>query len=342
MRPAVGVAWYQWRVTLARRAASYLAVVVLIALTGGLAMASVAGARRTQSYPTFLASTSPSNLSLTTYDYSGNGVTGLGLERAIAALPDVARVRYVVAPPAVPLSASGAPRFATLSRVSLAASPDGLYYTQDRVVASRGHLADPRSLDQVVLTASAAQALGVRVGQSFDLAFYKASTTNSSSPTRLFVQRVTVTGIGVINSQVLLDDIDRNYGFAFITPALLRKDLRLDPGALRPVYYAVQLRRHHPSIAAVEQQLIHVVPHGFVYEFHVDADTLNTVELALKPESVALGAFGAIAALVCLLLAAQALSRQMRRRAPKASSSYVPSARDRPRSSPTRSCQPRW
>jgi hypothetical protein len=36
------------------------------------------------------------------------------------------------------------------------------------------------------------------------------------------------------------------------------------------------------------------------------------VELALRPESVALGGFGAIAALVCLVLGAQAISRQLR------------------------------
>src|ERR1019366_9176179 len=35
--------------------------------------------------------------------------------------------------------------------------------------------------------------------------------------------------------------------------------------------------------------------------------------LAIKPESVALGSFGAIAALVCLVLAAQAISRLLRR-----------------------------
>src|ERR1019366_7412844 len=39
----------------------------------------------------------------------------------------------------------------------------------------------------------------------------------------------------------------------------------------------------------------------------------SQVELAIKPESVALGAFGAIAALVCLVLAAQAISRLLRR-----------------------------
>ncbi|MGA2124069.1 MAG: FtsX-like permease family protein, partial [Acidimicrobiales bacterium] len=46
---------------------------------------------------------------------------------------------------------------------------------------------------------------------------------------------------------------------------------------------------------------------------HVTSHVLSTVELALKPESVALGAFGVIAALVCLLLSMQAISRLVRR-----------------------------
>ena len=47
-------------------------------------------------------------------------------------------------------------------------------------------------------------------------------------------------------------------------------------------------------------------------EFHVTAGVVTEVELAVKPESVALGGFGAIAALVCLVLGAQAVSRQVR------------------------------
>ena len=49
------------------------------------------------------------------------------------------------------------------------------------------------------------------------------------------------------------------------------------------------------------------------YQFHVTSRVVTEVELAVKPESVALGAFGAIAGLVCLVLGMQAISRQLRR-----------------------------
>ena len=62
------IGWYRFRATLARQLTSYLTVVLLIGLIGGVGMASLAGARRTQSsYPQFLASTNPSDLTMAVY-----------------------------------------------------------------------------------------------------------------------------------------------------------------------------------------------------------------------------------------------------------------------------------
>lgn len=59
-RRSLGAGWYRFRGTFGRRWGGYLSVVVLIGLTGGVAMASIAAGRRTQlSYPTFLSSTTP-------------------------------------------------------------------------------------------------------------------------------------------------------------------------------------------------------------------------------------------------------------------------------------------
>ena len=61
----------------------------------------------------------------------------------------------------------------------------------------------------------------------------------------------------------------------------------------------------------VERELVRLVPPGFTYEFHVTSSIVGQMELSLKPESVALGVFGIIAALVCLVLGLQATSRQL-------------------------------
>ena len=54
---------YRFPATFRRRWGGYLALAVLIGLVGGVAMGSVAAARRSDSsYPTFLASTNPSDL----------------------------------------------------------------------------------------------------------------------------------------------------------------------------------------------------------------------------------------------------------------------------------------
>ena len=66
--------WYRFRATFARRWGGYLSVVVLIGLIGGIAMASIAAGRRTQSsYPTFLASTNPSDMTVSVYEPNGGG-----------------------------------------------------------------------------------------------------------------------------------------------------------------------------------------------------------------------------------------------------------------------------
>ncbi|MGB8197986.1 MAG: FtsX-like permease family protein, partial [Acidimicrobiales bacterium] len=74
----------------------------------------------------------------------------------------------------------------------------------------------------------------------------------------------------------------------------------------------IQLRHGDRGLAKVEAQLESLVPPDYANEFHVAAIVTSTVELAIKPESVALGAFGLIAALVCLILSTQSLSRQIR------------------------------
>jgi hypothetical protein len=57
------VAWFWSRASFPRRRASYVGIVILLAVLGGVAMASVSGARRTESsYNTFLASTNPSDM----------------------------------------------------------------------------------------------------------------------------------------------------------------------------------------------------------------------------------------------------------------------------------------
>jgi hypothetical protein len=67
MTQALRVAWYRFRVGFRQRWTGYLSIVLLIGSIGGIAMASIAGAQRTESsFHQFLESTNPSDLALIT------------------------------------------------------------------------------------------------------------------------------------------------------------------------------------------------------------------------------------------------------------------------------------
>src|SRR5271167_3361059 len=113
-RTFMAVAWYRFRATFARRWGGYLAIVLLVGLVGGLAMGAIAGARRTQSsYPTFLASTNPSDMNAAVFSSHGGNAPNLATK--LAHLAGVKRVRVVLAPTLVPLAKNGAPELGVIA-----------------------------------------------------------------------------------------------------------------------------------------------------------------------------------------------------------------------------------
>src|SRR3954453_23145130 len=76
-------------------------------LVGRIALASVAAARRTQSsFPEFLASTNPSDLTMSVYGFdTASSQYSQALTDAVRALPQVAQVESWVGIGAVPLKA---------------------------------------------------------------------------------------------------------------------------------------------------------------------------------------------------------------------------------------------
>jgi FtsX-like permease family len=327
MRQVLGVAWYRFRATLGSRWRGYLSVVLLIGLLGGVAMASVAAGRRTQSsYPTFLASTNPSDLTVSIGSNSPDaGSFDAAVTTAIARLPDLRRVDSLVSPAVVPLAADGAPSLAGLqsSFLQFVGSPGGMFFNEDRATVVAGRMADPARADQAVMTESAAQQARLHIGQVLPLGYYTAAQIASpgfGTPRvrpRLRVN-VRLVGIVVLNRQVVQDDVDRASGFVIFTPALIRAataaspggHLTLAPGA--PVLYGMQLDHGGRDVAAVERAFARVAPADSNYTFNAASRVVTEVEIAVKPESVAVGVFGAIAGLVALVIGILAISRQFR------------------------------
>jgi hypothetical protein len=108
------VAWYRFQTTLAGRRGGYLSVILLVGLVGGVAMAAVAAARRTQSsFPAYVASTNPSDFGAVTGVLNPLAGSNLGYDPSligtIAHLPHVARSRAHRGSTSFPSAATGHP-----------------------------------------------------------------------------------------------------------------------------------------------------------------------------------------------------------------------------------------
>ena len=149
---------YRFRSTFRGRRGGYLALLLLVGLVGGVAMGSIAAARRTQSsFPTFLASTNPSDMSLgpRLYNPSLGYDTGYNasLVHAISRLPHVKQAKSFAGLNAYQLRPNGSPN--TAINDNIVGSVDGEYFTQNRVTVVRGRMANPNRPDEMVMSAGA-------------------------------------------------------------------------------------------------------------------------------------------------------------------------------------------
>jgi hypothetical protein len=317
------VASYRFRATFAHRWGGYLALVLLIGLLGGLAMGAVAAARRTQSsFHAFIASTNPSDITLGTALYNPASPDGAGydasLVHTIAHLPHVKHVESYASFNGALLGPNGAPSSVFVNsnaNVNTEGSVDGEYFNQDRLTVTQGRLADPTRADEVVMPAALARQLRLHVGQVVPWGFYTNTqegfaTLGAGSQPYLRLNARLV-GLVVPNDAVVQDAIDANYGTPNVvfTPALTRRLLQCCT-----VYSFSSLQLEHGSrdVAAVESELERVTPPSLPHDFNAVSLTEAKAQRAIKPQGIALGVFGGIAALAAMLIAAQAIGRQIR------------------------------
>lgn len=316
------VAGYRYRATFGHRWGGYLSLVLLVGLVGGLAMGALAGARRTQSsFATYLASTNPSSLGITVFGGIGNGGGGApaysaSAVEAIARLPDVRHVEAAIPIAAAPLAADGAPRLGGINDIQPVASVDGLFFDQDRLVATAGRMADPDRPNEIVMTASAAHLLGVHVGEVIPYGVYTVDQRSLPGFGTVSVPphiRLDTTLVGLVqeSNAIVEDDIDQFPTFVFFTPAL-GKEIVADGGQEGAITYGLQLDHGNGDVNAVEREFASAAPLGNTYGFHAIAPVEAKVNRTVKPLAIALGVFGGVAALAALLISLQLISRQLR------------------------------
>jgi FtsX-like permease family len=309
---AFRVSWYDFRATIQQRWSGYLSIVLLIGLVGGVAMVSIAGARRSQStFGAYLAATRASNLQLQTSVTSGQ--FGVDLRGKLARLPHVEHVADAPSLLVIQLGSNGKalPSSFNNNDVQQVGSTGGMYFSQDRVVVTQGQMADPASTDEMVATAEAARMSGWHVGQTVPFGAYSVAQANmptfnplTGKPWMRFSAKLV--GLVEFSSQVVNDDVDRFPTYVLMTPALTKK---LNPAAIYPTY-GLRLDSDH-SVPAVEREIVNALPPGSTYSFHLTSVVEGQVERATRPEVIALGVFGVIAALAVLLIGGLAISRQL-------------------------------
>ncbi|HTS98549.1 MAG TPA: FtsX-like permease family protein [Streptosporangiaceae bacterium] len=314
-RPVMRVAWYRLRSTLGDRWPGYLAVTLLIGLIGGLALGAVAAARRTQSaFPAYLASTSPSDLTVLT-GLSGVSAPGRGydpaLVRTIARLPGVRRVESYGLPDAAVLAPDGALRY---NARGVPGSIDGEYFNQDRVTIVQGRMADPGRAGEAVIDAKGTPAR-IRVGEVIPFAFFtnaQESSPDFGRPGMRPYLRINVRVVGkvIFSQEAVQDEADagRDGGILF-APALTR---RLAGCCIFATESAVRLADGSSGVAAAEARIEQALPRGFPVEFYVTSLTEAKAERAIQPVSIALAVFGGITGLAALIIASQLIGRQIR------------------------------
>jgi len=302
------VAWYRLRGTFGNRWGGYLTVVLLVGLLGGLAMGVVGAARRTQSsFPTYLASTNPSNLSV---------FTGTVAESRLAHLPHVRRVEGAGVLKALPLGPNGAPKVGPSTNEVFTVGTEGLFFNQDRVTAIEGRMADPHRAGEAMVTSEAAQLLGLRVGQTVSVGFYTNEQTSLSGFGTAKVQptkrtELRIVGIVVSNSDVVQVDAQKSISaLVLVTPALTKHLVQCCGTGLSE--FGLQLQHGGADVSTVEREVDRALPAGSGFYF-IDPSVIETeAQRAIEPEAIALGVFGGICGLAVLLIASQIIGRQRR------------------------------
>ena len=323
MRGALGVAGYRMRATFRRRWTGYLSLVLLVGLLGGLGMAGMAGARRTQSsFSTFVASTNPSELSVSIYGATPTGSNpgseaGTALTRRVAHLPHVRSVVTGIVLTGAPLVA-GVPQLNDSNYAYPVASLNGMFFTQDKVAVLQGRRADPARTDEVMMAPSAARQLGFHIGQVIPYGFYDQAQMSlpgigTAAVPPAFRIDLKLVGLVALNSGIVQDDVDQSPTFLELTPAFARTILaRTGEQFSGAITFGIRVDGGQRPVSAVESEIQHFIPPGVISTDHALAPVIAKADRTLKPISIALGVFGAVSLLAALLVGAQIIGRRIR------------------------------
>ncbi len=199
---------YRLRADLRRSLPSVVALVVLVAVLGGMTLATLAGARRTSTaYDRFVEEANPPELLVSPPGAPGADPTPF--YAAVADLPGVRGVRLLAGVPLVAQEGTTSERLVgPLAGIGLLAALDANSDQEGigrpRMVA--GRLPDPARAEEVLVSERFATAAGLEVGDRIDAVLVTSAQTETlelASPDDGQALRLVVTGIGVLYDEVI-------------------------------------------------------------------------------------------------------------------------------------------
>ena len=291
----------------------------MVALIGGLGLGSLAAARRTQSsFSVLLAATNPSDFDVSIY--SGGTVAPTSatsaLTRKIARLPGVRHVAAGFVVTGAPLTPDGSPRIRVTGLAYPVASVNGLFFTQDRMVVNEGRLASPQRADEIVMAPVIARLLGFHVGQVVPFGFYSNAQQSlpgfgtKAVPPALRMN-MKIVGLASLSSEIVEDDVDILPTFIPLTPAFAREAVAHGDFSTA-VTFGIKTSGGAATVPLVEREIAGLAPPGDQVTDHALTPVVAKADRALKPISIALGVFGAVALLAAVLVATQLMARRLR------------------------------
>jgi hypothetical protein len=275
-------------------------------------MGAVSGARRTESsYNTFLASTNPSDMTVTLYGPNlTSRLSHLSFVRTISTASE-----SINAFPAGRHGAPDLPRALYSGTVGTVGLMHGEFESMDKETLLNGHLVNPTRKNQFVMTSDAESAMGWHVGQVVPMYFYTNSQTSNPSFGTARVKPHLILDMHLVgtveqNDEQVSDLSERYPALMFFTPALSDPLTEHQQGYF---LYGLQLTHGARDVPVVEREIIDALPPGTTYTFHVTSIYTGQVNRSIAPDAIALGVFGLIAELAALVIAGGLVAREMQR-----------------------------
>ncbi|MDP1818553.1 MAG: hypothetical protein Q8K58_01495 [Acidimicrobiales bacterium] len=298
--------WLLARRTLRANRRAMFGLALVLALTGGVGLTSMAAARRTASaFPRYLEASNASDVALNPVVFAedaGPEVVAPVVERA-RSLDGVAHAATHFGLEKMYLLAEDGVAFADLGG-EVVGSLDGRYTETDRATLVEGRLPDPDAPDEAFVNTIGAELGGLEVGSELEFGIFEIGEGDPRDFPRVGEATMHVVGIGQFAEEALADDFDRS-------PRILLSEAATRDLADVAGGYIWQALTLAPG-ARVEDVLDGyqaLLPEDVAVNVRRNDEQLEGVQRGIRPIVATLGIFGGFAAAAALVLGALGAAR---------------------------------